>query len=62
MQGWQSTFLGIRQLTSALSSFKVQAFFTFSRAELDLIHARRADAHKLGLALHIGLLHGAVGY
>ena len=56
MHGWQSTFLGIRQLPRALSACELQAFFTFSRAELDLIHARRADTHKLGLALHIGFL------
>ncbi|MBC7710466.1 MAG: DUF4158 domain-containing protein [Rhizobacter sp.] len=56
MQGWQSTFLGIRQLPKELSAFELQAFFTFSRAELDLIHARRADTHKLGLPLHIGFL------
>ncbi|VTU45151.1 Transposase, TnpA family (plasmid) [Variovorax sp. SRS16] len=34
----------------------MQAFFTFSRAEHELIQARRGDAFKLGLALHIGLL------
>ena len=56
MQGWQSTFLGIRQLPKEFSSFELHAFFTFSRAELDVIHSRRTDTHKLGLALHIGAL------
>ena len=56
MQAWQSTFLGIRQLPKDLSAFEMQAFFTFSNAELELIQARRADTHKLGLALHIGFL------
>lgn len=56
MQRWQSTFLGIRQLPKELSGFELQAFFTFSNAELDFIHARSADTHKLGLALHIGFL------
>ena len=56
MQGWQGMFLGIRQFPKELSAFELQAFFMFSRAELDLIHARRAGTHKLGLALHIGFL------
>ena len=56
MQAWQSTFLGIRQLPKDLSAFEMQAFFTFSNAELELIQARRADTHKLGLELHIGFL------
>ena len=43
MQGWQTTFLGL-------------AFFTFDSAEREAINARGGDAHKLGLALHIGFL------
>ena len=39
-----------------ISGFELQAFFTFSPAEQALIDARRGDAHKLGLALHIGFL------
>ncbi len=35
---------------------ELQAFFTFSRAEHELIQARRGNALKLGLALHIGFL------
>jgi hypothetical protein len=56
MQGWQTTFLGIRELPHDLSAFELQAFFTFSRAEHELIQTRRGDALKLGLALHIGFL------
>ena len=37
-----------------LSEFELQALFSFSRAELDLITRRRSDSLKLGLALHIG--------
>jgi len=47
VQGWQTTYLGMRELP---------AFFTFSPAEAALIDARRGDAHKLGLALHIGFV------
>jgi hypothetical protein len=32
----------------------MKAFFTFDGAEREAINARRGDAHKLGLALHIG--------
>ena len=39
-----------------LSGFELQAFFTFSRAERELIEARRGDPLKFGLALHIGFL------
>lgn len=56
MQGWQTTYLGMRELPRDISGFELQAFFTFSPAERALIDARRGDAHKLGLALHIGFL------
>jgi hypothetical protein len=33
MQGWQSTFLGAREVPRELSSFELQTFFTYSHAE-----------------------------
>ena len=54
MQGWQTAFLGMRELPRNLSDFEMKAFFTFVGAEREAINARRGDAHKLGLALHIG--------
>jgi hypothetical protein len=36
--------------------FEMPAFFTSLRSELELIHARRTDKHKLGRVLHIGFL------
>ena len=56
MQGWQTTYLGIRELPRDISAFELQTFFTFSPAELKLIEARRGAALKLGLTLHIGFL------
>jgi hypothetical protein len=56
MQGWHTTFLGMRELPRDISDFETKAFFTFDGAEREAIDARRGDAHKLGLALHIGLL------
>lgn len=56
MQGWQTTNLGQRELPREISAFELQAFFTFSRPEHELIQARRGDLLKLGLALHIGFL------
>jgi len=56
MQGWQTTFLGMRELPRDISDFEMKAFFTFDGAEREAINARRGDAHKLGLALHIGFL------
>jgi hypothetical protein len=56
MQSWHTTYLGLRELPREISTFELQSFFTYSRAERELIHARRGNAHKLGLALHIGFL------
>lgn len=39
-----------------ISGFELQVFLTFSPAERALIEVRRGDAHKPGLALHIGFL------
>jgi hypothetical protein len=54
MQGWQTTYLGMRALPREISTFELQAFFSFSPAECELIAARRGNRLKLGLALHIG--------
>ena len=56
MQGWHTTFLGMRGLPRDISDFEMKAFVTFDGAERDAINARRGDSHKLGLALHIGFL------
>lgn len=56
MQGWQATYLGLKELPRELSGFELQAFFTFSKAEREQIELRRGATHKLGLALHIGFL------
>ena len=47
---------GLRELPREISTFELQSFFTYSGAERELINARRGNAHKLGLALHIGFL------
>ena len=54
MQGWQTSYLGLRDMPGDISEFELQAFFSFSHAELELIARRRSDSLKLGLALHIG--------
>lgn len=56
MQGWHTPYLGVRDLPRELTEFELQAFFSFRRAERDLIERRRGDNHKLGLALHIGFV------
>ena len=56
MQGWQTPYLGLRDLPRELTDFELQAFFSFSHAEFELIARRRGDNHKLGLALHIGFV------
>ena len=55
MQGWQTTYLGLRELPRELSAFELQAFFTFSpcRARTDRGAARQpaeagpGAAHRL---------------
>ena len=37
MQGWQTTYLGMRELPRDISGFELQAFFTFSHAEREQI-------------------------
>ena len=56
MQGWQTSYLGLRDLPREFSEFELQAFFNFGRNELEVITRRRGDNHKLGLALHIGFV------
>ena len=56
MQGWHTTYLGMRELPREISTFEMQAFFTFECAEREVIDARRSNPLKLGLALHIGFL------
>ncbi len=45
MQGWHTTFLGMRGLPRDISDFEMKAFFTFDGAERDAINARRGDSH-----------------
>ena len=54
MQGWQTPYLGQREIPRELSQFELQAFFSFSAVEHELIARRRGDSLKLGFALHIG--------
>ena len=56
MDNWQSTFLGLKRLPRELTAFEIEAFFTFTRAERQLIEDRRRAELKLGLALQIGFL------
>ncbi len=56
MQGWQATYLGLKELPRELSGFELQSFFMFSRAEREVIDGRHGAIHRLGLALHIGFL------
>lgn len=56
MQGWQTPYLGLRNRPREPTEFELQAFFSFSRTELELIARRRGESHKLGLARHIGFV------
>ena len=44
MQGWQTSSLGLRDMAGEISEFELQAFFSFSPAELELIARRRSTA------------------
>ena len=56
MQNWQTTYLGLKDLPRELSTLELQAFFTYSKAEREVIDARYGAPHKLGLALHMGVV------
>jgi hypothetical protein len=56
MQSWHTTYLGLKDLPRELSAFELQTFFTFSKAEREVIDARYGATNKLGLALHMGFL------
>src|ERR1019366_6759476 len=56
MGNWQATFLGLKQLPRELTGFEIEAFFTFTLAERQLIEDRRRPGLMLGLALQIGFL------
>jgi len=52
----RSTFLGLKRRPRELTAFETEAFFTFTRAERQLIEDRRRAELVLGLALQIGFL------
>jgi TnpA family transposase len=56
MQSWHTTYLGLKDLPRELSTFELQAFFTYGKAEREVIDGRYGAPHKLGLALHMGFL------
>lgn len=56
MDNWQATFFGLRQLPRELTAFEIEAFFTFTLTERQMIEERRRPTLKLGLALQIGFL------
>ncbi len=56
IQSWHNTYLGPHELPRDISTFGLQTFFTYLGAERELIEARRGNAFKPGLALHIGFL------
>lgn len=56
MNAWQTTFFGLKQIPHELTAFEIEAFFTFTATERQVIEQRRRSALKLGLALQIGFL------
>ena len=53
MNPWQATFFGLKQIPRELTAFEIEAFFTFTATETQVIEQRRRPALKLGLALQI---------
>jgi len=48
--------LSLKQLPRELTAFEIEAFFTFTLAERQIVEHRRRPTLKLGLALQIGFL------
>jgi len=59
MQGWQTTYLGVRELPREISTFELQAFFTFRPAERELIEARQPTEVRPGAAHRFSALERA---
>ena len=51
MNPWQAIFFGLKQIPRELTAFEIEAFFTFTATERQVIEQRRQPALKLGLAL-----------
>lgn len=49
MNKWQATFLGLKQLPRELSGFEIEAFFTFTLAERQMIEDRRPAGAEAGV-------------
>jgi len=56
MNPWQAIFFGLKQIPRELTAFEIEAFFTFTATERQVIEQRRQPALRLGLALQIGFL------
>ena len=56
MNPCQATFFGLKQIPRELTALEIEAFFTFTATERQVIEQRRRLALKLRLALQIGLL------
>ena len=56
MRYWHAPFLGIRAVPRNLTQFELNAFFSFSAAELKALMTRRGVLNILCLALHVGFL------
>ena len=56
MRYWQAPYLGLRSMPKELDQFELNAFFTYSSKERNVILARRERLHQLGLALQIGFV------
>jgi hypothetical protein len=56
MTPWQAVFFGLKQIPRELTAFEIEAFFTFTATERQVIEQRRQPTLKLGLALQIGFL------
>ena len=41
MNPWQATFFGLKQIPRELTAFEIEAFFTFTAAERQVIEQRR---------------------
>jgi hypothetical protein len=61
MGNWQATFLGLKQLPRELTAFEIEAFFTFTLAERQLIEDRRRPALKLGWPYRLAFCACVVG-
>ena len=56
MQHWRVPFLGLQAIPPERTDFEIRYFFAYTSKEREAIFSRYGDAHRLAVALQIGMI------